>query len=151
MHKFRFFKSQITGSSGLINDSVIEAAHEGKNDGRNEAINEAINEAVNEAVNDTVKSPATLLHHFAASWRNKCRIKCRCKDIVSRCCLRIVFLLSGENKNDNRNEYRKLCLVFVSYTQKSIGLKSHNLSGWISAGKKMRLPFCDGRRIVIQI
>ena len=40
MHKFRFFKSQITGSSGLINDSVIEATHEGKNDGRNEAINE---------------------------------------------------------------------------------------------------------------
>ena len=55
--------------------------------------------------------------------------------------MRIVFLLSGENKNDNRNEYRKLCLVFVSYTQKSIGLKSQNLSGWISADKKCAYRF----------
>ena len=71
--------------------------------------------------------------------------------MVSRWCLWTVFLLSGENKNDNRNEYRKLCLVFVSCVQKSIGLKLRNLSGWILIDEKMRLPLCDGRRIVIQI
>ena len=51
---FAFFNSQITGSSSLVNDPVIEAAHEGRNDGRSEGRNEAINEAVNGAVNDTV-------------------------------------------------------------------------------------------------
>ena len=80
--------------------------------------------------------------------------------------LEVVFLLSGKNKNDNGNESRKLCLVFVSCAQKSIGLKLRNLSDWnpesdrIETPKslgldfrrqKMRLPFCDGRRIVIQI
>ena len=58
MQKFRFFKAQIIGSSGLVNDPVTEAVHEGRNEGRsegrNEAINEAVNEAVNGAVNDTV-------------------------------------------------------------------------------------------------
>ena len=112
-----------TGSSGPANGLLTGAALEGRNEGRNEAkseaINEAVNGAVNGAVNDTVKSPATLFHHFTASWRNncriKCRIKCRCKDIASRCCLRIVFLLSGESKNDNRSEYRKTlsCLCFL--------------------------------------
>lgn len=52
--KVSLFKSQITGSSGLVNDPVTKAAHEGRNDGRSEGRNEAINEAVNGAVNDTV-------------------------------------------------------------------------------------------------
>ena len=50
--------------------------------------------------------------------------------MASRRCLRITFLFSGENKNDNRIEYKKCCLVFVFCVQKSIGLKHRNLSGW---------------------
>ena len=49
--------------------------------------------------------------------------------------------------------------IFVFYSSKiyrieipkSLGLESPNLSGWASIDEKMRLPFCDGRRIVIQI
>ena len=47
MQKFRFFKSQITGSSGPANDPVAEAAHEGRSEGRNEGRNEAVNDTVN--------------------------------------------------------------------------------------------------------
>ena len=98
MQKHRFFKSQIAGSSGLVNDPVTEAAHEGRNDGRNEgrsegrnegrneAINETVNEAVNGAVNDTVNcrqiSFAALSRHITASWRNNCRYECRNKDMA---------------------------------------------------------------------
>ena len=87
MHKFRFFKAQIIGSYGLVNDPVTEAAHEGRNDGRNEGrsegrsegrneainetINEAVNGAVNEAVNDTVNcrqiSFTTLFRHHSVT------------------------------------------------------------------------------------
>ena len=110
------------------NDLVTEETHEGRNEGRsegrneersegrNEAINEAVNDSVNGTVNDTVNyqwiPPAAWFHHFIASWRNNCRIKCRyicrSKDMVSIWSLRIVFLLSGENENDNRNEYTNL-------------------------------------------
>ena len=95
MQKIRYFNSQITGLSGLVNDPVnglvTETAHEGRNEARSEAINEArseaINEAVNGAVNDTVKCQRGLLtalfRHFTASRRNKCRYKCRNKNMVS--------------------------------------------------------------------
>ena len=81
--KVSLFKSQITGSSGLVNDPVTKAAHEGRNDGRNDgrsegrsegrndALNEAVNGAVNGAVNDTVTcrqiSFAALSRHITAS------------------------------------------------------------------------------------
>lgn len=77
--KVSLFKSQITGSSGLVNDPVTKAAHEGRNDGRsegrsegrNDALNEAVNGAVNGAVNDTVNcrqiSFAALSRHITAS------------------------------------------------------------------------------------
>ena len=75
MQKLRFFKSQITGSSGLVNDPVTKAAHEGRNDGRSEGRsegrNDALNEAVNGAENDTVNcrqiSFAALSRHITAS------------------------------------------------------------------------------------
>ena len=82
------------------NDLVTEETHEGRN------------EAVNDTVNYQRVSLSALFHHFTASWRNNCRIKCRykcrSKDIVSIWSLMIVFLLSGENENDNRNEYTNL-------------------------------------------
>jgi hypothetical protein len=81
------------------NEGRSEGRSEGRNEGRNEGRSEAINEAINEAVNDQRASFAHLFRHFTASWRNKCRGKY----MVSSWCLRIVFLLSAENKNDNRN------------------------------------------------
>ena len=86
------------------NDLVTEDTHAGRN--------EAVNDTVNDTVNYQRISPAAWFHHFIASWRNNCRIKCRykcrSKDIVSIWSLMIVFLLSGENENDNRNEYTNL-------------------------------------------
>ena len=41
--------------------------------------------------------------------------------------------------------------IYRVETPKSLGLASQNLSDWASIDEKMRLPFCYGRRIVIQI
>ena len=148
LQKLRFFKSQ---TSGLVNDPVTEAAHEGRNEGRsegrNEAINEAVNGAANGAVNDTVNcrqiSFTPLSRHHPVTLPPVGGITVGIK----------IWHLGGAWESHFCYQVRTKMITELSIENAALSLfpAFKILSGWISADEKMRLPFCDGRRIVIQI
>ena len=129
------------------NDGRSECRNEGRNEARSEAINEAINEAVNGAVNETVNYQrvlfAPLFRHHSVTLPSVVGINVGINVGVKTWYLGgacELYFCYQVRKNDNRNEYRKLCLVFVSCVQKSIGLKLRNLSDWNPKISRVRLP-----------